>query len=79
MLTKVIARKDFPKTGGRAPLYPYEQILATLGTTKAVFLEVPTDRRISVRSAIYKGLRRRGFTPRIRLDKGGLAVWVERP
>ena len=79
MLAKTIRRPDWKKTGGRAPKYPYDAIIGTLGTTRAVYVPVTPDQLSAARSAMHKTLARKGYVPRIRMDKGGLAVWVERP
>lgn len=79
MLAKTIRRPDWKKTGGRAPKYPYDAIIRTLGTTRAVYVPVEPASLAAARSAMHKTLARKGYVPRIRQEGDGLAVWVERP
>lgn len=78
MRHKVIPRPDFDPTGGRAPIYPYREILATLGTEKAVLIPLTSKRPEQVISSIGKVVRRQGLRFRHRREKAGVAVWVEK-
>ena len=78
MIHTLIDRPDFEYTGGRAPIYPYERILNTLGTARAVFIPLDGRRLEQIVSSIGKTVRRKGYRFRHRKEKDGVAVWVER-
>jgi hypothetical protein len=74
----LIDRPDFERTGGRAPIYPYERIYGTCGTPRAIFIPLDGRRLEQIVSSIGKTVRRRGYRFRHRKIKDGVAVWVER-
>ena len=74
----LIDRPDFQYSGGRAPIYPYERILNTLGTSRAVLIPLDGKRIEQIVSSIGKTVRRKGYRFRHRKEKDGVAVWVER-
>ena len=78
MRHSLIDRPDFQYSGGRAPIYPYDQILATLGTSRAVLIPFDGKRIEQIVSSAGKTVRRKGIRFRHRKEKSGVAVWVER-
>ena len=72
---RVIKRPTTPAGRGAPPRYPYEEILGTLGTDRAILLDGARPEQIV--SAVGKTVRRRGYRFRHRREKQGVAVWVE--
>ena len=77
-ISRLVKRPAFRTTGGRAPIYPYDEILATINTDRALLIATDGRRPEQIISAVGKTVRRRGYRFRHRREKGGVAVWVEK-
>ena len=75
---RIVSRPDFKRTGGRAPKYPYDALMATLDTETALRIPYDGAKPESVVSALTKAANRRGLRFRHRRKAGSLDGWVER-